>query len=178
MHGQIQPLGIGDLKVVKQTLLAYVPGEVAHVENVLKGESNERKHRNLDRTETTLSTVEEETRDTERDTQSTDRFELKRESEQTAKEDMSDQGGLTVTASYGPVVATATGDFAYATAKSDSPKQPSNFAHEVIDRSITKVQTKTQTTRTTTSHSEVEETTTQRSITTPAASTSPACTAG
>jgi hypothetical protein len=77
--GRIKPLGIGDLKVVKQTLLAYVPGEVANIENVLKGESKERKHRKLDRTETTLFTSEEETKDTERDTQTTDRFELKRE---------------------------------------------------------------------------------------------------
>jgi hypothetical protein len=160
VSGRITPLGIGDLKVVKQTLLAYVPGEVAHIENILKGESNERKHRNLDWTETTVTTVDEETRDTERDTQSTDRFELKREAEQTSKEDMSIKAGLNVTASYGPVVATATGDFAYATAKTDSQKSSSNFAHEVIDRSITKVQTKTQTTRSTTSHSEAEETTT------------------
>ncbi len=155
--GRIKPLGIGDLKVVKQTLLAYVPGEVAHIENVLKGESKERKHRKLDRTETTLFTSEEETKDTERDTQTTDRFELKREAEQTLKEDMSVKAGLTVTAAYGPVVTTATGDFAYSTSKQDSEKSSSNFAREVVDRSVTKVQTKTKTERTTKTLNEVEE---------------------
>jgi len=157
VSGRITPLGIGDLKVVKQTLLAYVAGEVAHIENVLKGESKERTHRNLDRSETTLFTSEEETKDTERDTQSTDRFELKRETEQTLKEDMSVKAGLTVTASYGPVVATATGDFAYSTSKQESQKNSSNFAREVVDRSITKVQTKTKTERTTKTLTEVEE---------------------
>lgn len=157
VSGRIIPLGIGDLKVVKQTLLAYVPGEVAHIENVLKGESKERKHRKLDRTEITLFTSEEETKETERDTQSTDRFELKRETELTIKEDMSVKAGLTVTASYGPVVATATGDFAYSTSKQDSAKSSSNFAREVVDRSVSKVQTKTKTERTTKTLNEVEE---------------------
>lgn len=157
VSGRITPLGIGDLKVVKQTLLAYVAGEVAHIENVLQGESKERTHRKLDRTETTLFTSTEETKDTERDTQSTDRFELKREAEQSLKEDMSIKAGLTVTASYGPVVATATGEFAYATSKQESQKNSSNFAREVVDRSVTKVQTRTKTERTTKTLSEVEE---------------------
>ena len=157
VSGRIIPLGIGDLKVVKQTLLAYVPGEVAHIENVLKGESRERKHRKLDRTETTLFTSEEEATESERDTQTTDRFELKRETELTIKEDMSIKAGLTVTASYGPVVATATGDFAYSTSKQDSAKSSSNFARDVVDRSVSKVQTKTKTERTTKTLNEVEE---------------------
>ncbi len=155
--GHITPLGVGDLKVVKQTLLAYLPGEVAHIENVLKGESKERKHRKLDRTETTLFASVEETKETERDTQSTDRFELKRETEQTVKEDMSVKAGLTVTASFGPVVTTATGDFAYSTSKQDSQKSSSNFARDLVDRSVSKVQIKTRTERTTKTLNEVEE---------------------
>ena len=159
--GRIKPLGIGDLKVVKQTLLAYEPGEVAYIENVLKGESKERVHRKLDRTETTLFTSEEETRDTERDTQSTDRFELKRETEQTIKEDMSVKGGTHVTASYGPD--RCNGHAATSPtrpSKQDSQKSSSNFAHDVVDRSISKVQTKTKTERTTKTLNEVEETNT------------------
>ena len=155
---KIVPLGVGDLKVVKETLLAYVPGEVAHIENVLKGESKKRTHRKLDRIETTVLESEEETRDTERDTQTTERMELKRETAQTIKEDMSVKAGLTVTVSYGPVVATATGDFAYATSKEDSVKASSNFARDVVDRSVSKVQTKVRTERTTKTTSETEET--------------------
>jgi hypothetical protein len=156
VSGRIIP-GIGDLKVVKQTLLAYIPGEVAHIENVLKGEFKERNHRKLDRTETSLLVSEEETRETGRDTQSTDRFELKRETEQTVKEDMSVKAGLTVTGTFGPVVTTASGDFAYSTSKQDSQKNSSDFAREVVDRSVSKVQTKARTERTTKTLSEVEE---------------------
>jgi hypothetical protein len=157
VSGRITPLGIGDLKVVKQTLTAYVAGEVAHIENVLKGESKDRTHRKLDRTETTIFASEEETNDTQRDTQSTERFELKREAEQTIKEDMSIKAGLTVTGSYGPVVATATGEFAYSTSKQESQKNSTNFAREVVDRSVTKVQTKKRLERTTKTLNEVEE---------------------
>lgn len=155
-RGPDEPLGIGDLKVVKETGLAYQAGEVAYIENVLIGESKERIYRTLNRTTTTLFTSDVETRETTRDTQATDRFELKREAEQTIKEDMSIKAGLSVTASYGPISATATGDFAYATSKEESAKTSSNFAREVVDRSVSKIQTKT----TLQTLNEVEETNT------------------
>ena len=156
--GRIRPLGIGDLKVVKQKLLAYLPGEVAHIENILKGESKQRIYRTLDRTETTLFSSEETTEETERDTQSTDRFELKKESEQTIKSDMSVKAGVTVTGVYGPVTVTAQGDFAYSTSKQDSAKSSANFARDVVDRSVSKVQKKVKTERTTKTFHEAEET--------------------
>ncbi len=53
VRGEIRPLGIGDSKVVKQKLVSYQLGEVAHIENVLL-ESKERKYRVLDRMEQTL----------------------------------------------------------------------------------------------------------------------------
>jgi hypothetical protein len=158
VSGRIRPLGIGDLKVVKQTLLAYEPGEVAHIETVLKGESKQRVYRTLDRTQTTIFTSEEDTRETERDTQSTDRFEVKKEAEQTIKDDMSIQAGVTVTGGYGPVTVTAHGDFAYSNSTETSQKSSANFARDVVDRSVSKVQTKTTNQRTVTTLHEVEET--------------------
>ncbi len=157
VRNRIKPLGIGDLKVVKQTLLAYQPGEVAHIENVLKGEFKERKHRVLDRTETILFQSEEETKETERDTQTTDRFELKREAEKTIKEDMSVSAGLTVTGGFGPVSITAQGDFAYSTSQQESTKNSANFAREVVERSVSKIQKKVKTEQTKKNLHEVEE---------------------
>ncbi|MDX2214937.1 MAG: hypothetical protein SFY66_16740 [Oculatellaceae cyanobacterium bins.114] len=157
VSGRIRPLGIGDLKVVKEKLLAYVPGEVAHIENVLKGESKERKHRTLDRTESILFTSEEDNQETERDTQTTDRFELKKEAEKTLKEDMSVQAGVTATGSYGTVTITAHGDFAYSTSKQESIKNSANFARDVVDRSVTKIQKRVKTERTTKTIKEIEE---------------------
>jgi hypothetical protein len=158
VHGQIKPLGFGDLKVVKQDLLAYEAGEVSYIENVLKGETKSRVFRTLNRTETTLVSTEEEVKETEKDTQATERFELKREAAQTIKEDESVKAGLSVTASYGPIVAKATGDFAYSTAKEQSEKTSSDFAKEVVEKSISKIQTKVSTSRTVNTINEVEET--------------------
>ncbi|WP_342755260.1 hypothetical protein AAGQ96_08440 [Pantoea sp. MBD-2R] len=158
MSGKLTPLGIGDLLVVKQQLIAYQPGEVAHIENVLKGEFRERTHRMLDRTETILFSSTEDNQSVERDTQSTDRFELKKEAEKTVKEEMSVSAGVTVTGGYGPVKITAQGDFAYKTASEESTKNSSTFAHEVIDRSISKIEKKIKTERTDKTFHEVEET--------------------
>lgn len=157
MSGLIRPLGIGDLKVVKQKLLAYEAGEVAHIENVLKGEFKDRKHRLTDRSETTILTSEEENQETSRDTQSTDRFELKKEADLVIKEDMSVQAGVTVTGGFGPVTVTAHGEFAYSTSKQESIKNSSNFARDVVDRSVSRVQKKTKAERTTKTFHEVEE---------------------
>lgn len=154
---KVRPLGIGDLKVVKQTLERYVAGEVAHIENVLKGESKERKHRRFDRTEETITIALETTEETERDTQTTDRFELKKEAEKTIQTDMSIDAGITVSASYGPVELGAYANFAYSQSTTDTTKTSSNFARDVVDRSVSRIQKKTREERITKTIQEVEE---------------------
>ncbi|MDF9799353.1 hypothetical protein OKW21_004616 [Catalinimonas alkaloidigena] len=153
----IRPLGIGDLKVVKQKLKKYVAGEVAHIENVLRGEYKERKHRVLDRTEDIFTVTNETDEETTKDTQTTERFELKKESEKTLEEKMSIQAGVTVSGSYGMVTFGAHGDFAYSTSSKESSKNASNFAREVIDKSVSKIQKKTKEERSTKKLHEVEE---------------------
>ncbi len=153
----IKPLGIGELKVVKQKLKKYATGEVAHIENVLRGEYKERKHRVLDRTEDIFFTSSETEEETIRDTQTTERYELKKESEKTIQDEMSIQAGVTVSGSYGMVTFGAYGDFAYSTASQESNKSASNFAREVIDKSVSRIQKKTKEERTTKKLHEVEE---------------------
>ncbi|MBS0424546.1 MAG: hypothetical protein JSR71_09035 [Proteobacteria bacterium] len=137
---EIKPLGIGDLKVVKQKLVSYQLGEVAHIENVLRGEYKERKYRVLDRTEQTLDITTENNEETTKDTQTTERFELKKESDKTISEQMSVQAGVTVSGSYGMVTFGAHGDFAYSTSSQESTKNASNFAREVVDKAVTRIQ--------------------------------------
>lgn len=157
VRGQIKPLGIGDLKVVKQTLRNYHTGEVAHIENVLRGEYFERKFRTLDRTEQTIDVTTETVEDTTKDTQTTERFELKKESEKTVQEQMSVQAGVTVSGSYGMVTITAHGDFAYGTSQQESTKNASNFAREVVDKSVSRIQKSVKEERITKTLHEVEE---------------------
>jgi hypothetical protein len=157
VRGEIKPLGVGDLKVVKQKLTSYQLGEVAHIENVLRGEYKERKYRVLDRTEQTVDVTSETIQDTTKDTQTTERFELKKESESTVQEQMSVQAGVTVSGSYGMVTFGAHGDFAYSTSSQQSAKSASNFAREVVDKSVTRIQKSVKEQRITKQLHEVEE---------------------
>ncbi|MFL5705971.1 MAG: hypothetical protein ACJ8AG_24565, partial [Ktedonobacteraceae bacterium] len=156
--GTIRPLGIGDLRVVKQTLQKYAAGEVAHIENVLKSESRDRKHRRLDRTEVTLLIDQETTQESVKDLQTTERFELQRETQNTVQTDMSVQAGLTVSASYGPVQIGAQANFAYNTSSSESTRTATSYAKDVTDRSITKIQQRVRQERIQNTLTEIEET--------------------
>lgn len=155
--GTVRPLGIGDLKVVKQVLKKYRAGEVAHIENVLKGENKSRTHRRLDKSEDTLVTSEETSTETEKDLETTERFELKKEAEKTIQTDMSMQSGVTVSGSYGPVQVSAQANFSLAASVHDSQKTSSNYAKEIVERSLSKVQEKKRTERTQKLTTEIEE---------------------
>jgi hypothetical protein len=154
----VRVLGFGDLKVVKQTLKKYTPGEIAYVENVLKGETRARKHRRLDKVEQTITTSTESVETSEKDLQSTDRSELKREAENTINEQMSLQAGVTVTANYGVVQLSAQGNFATSTARSESNRTSTNFAKEVIEKTVARIEKRIKEERAKKTITEIEET--------------------
>jgi hypothetical protein len=157
-HGSVKPVGIGDLLIVKQHVLRYEGGEVAHVENVLKSEVLDRETRRLDRTETTVLTETERTKEEERDNQSTDRFSLKRETSETLKSETEFKAGVQVDAKYGTFVEVkASADFATKSSSEESTKQASEFSKDVVARSVSKVVERVLERRSTTTISEFEE---------------------
>jgi len=136
----IRPLGIGDMLVVKQELLRYATGEVAHIENVMKSEFKSRKHSRMRETEEIVVVETETVEESERDLQSTERFELSTEAQKTIESDMSLEAGVSLTASYGPTVSLSThADFALNQSSSEANKQASTFAKEVTERSVSKI---------------------------------------
>jgi hypothetical protein len=156
----IKPIGIGDLKVVKQWIKQYQAGEVAHIENVLKGETKDRIHRRLDRREDIFSVEAEKTEETERETQTTDRFELKQEADSTVQQDMSLELGTSVSGKYGMIEYAANGSFAFSQSSTEARRNAANFAKEVVDRSLTKIQKRVKEERINKNLHEVEETNT------------------
>lgn len=139
-NGSINPSGWGDLLVVRHTLKRYEAGEIAHIENILKSEKMNRTATRSKTIDTTISTEREEIREEERDLQSTERYELKREVENTLKEDLSVKAGLAVSAQYGGMVEINTNlDVAYDQAKEESAKQSSAYGKDVTTRSVVKV---------------------------------------
>lgn len=157
-HGNLKPVGIGDLLIVKDHVLRYEGGELAHVENVLKSEHLTRDTRRLERTETTVFEETETTKEEERDTQTTDRFSLKRETSSTLKDDTQFKAGVSVDAKYGPFVEVkANADFATHSSSEESAKQASEFSKDVVARSVSKVTERVLQRRSTTTVSEFEE---------------------
>ncbi|MEM7037819.1 MAG: hypothetical protein AAF570_12625, partial [Bacteroidota bacterium] len=157
-RGNIRPLGVGDMKVVKQTLKRYEAGEVAHIENVMQGEERTRTHRTLDRIEDFSETETETNEKTVQDLQTTDRFELQKETEKTVQTDMALEAGLTISAKYGPVEVGANAGFSLENSRSESTKTASNYARDVTSRSLKEVEKKTREKRSTTRISEIEDT--------------------
>jgi hypothetical protein len=88
--------------VVREEWSCYLPGEVAHIENVLQGEWKVRVHKRLEETETRQ---EEETTSTtfeERDTQTTDRQSLKEEAQQQTRLEIGLEGQVDTSGQHGP----------------------------------------------------------------------------
>lgn len=157
-HGSIRPVGIGDLLMVKEHVIRYEGGDLAHVENVLKSEHLSRDTRRLERTETTVLQEKETTKEETRDTQTTDRFSLNRETEDTIKTDSSFKAGLSVDAKYGPTVEVkANAEFATATSTESTTKTASEFSKDVVARATSKLVERVLERRTVTTITEFEE---------------------
>jgi hypothetical protein len=147
-HGSLKPAGIGDLLVVRQFLKRYEPREIAHVENILQGESKSREHRRARTTEETFIIEEETKKEEERDLQSTERSELQTEVSRTTKSDASLKQGLTISASYGPSVdLTSTTELAASSAKEEATKTATSYSKDVTARAASKVSERRRTER-------------------------------
>lgn len=155
----VRPAGVADLLVVKQQIKRYEAGEIAHVENVLIGETKSRAHRQLDRTEETFVTETELTRMKETELETADRFELNRETARTLKEDQKIGFGLSLSGKYGTAIEYSS-NFEMDLAKSteETAKHSSRFARDVVSRSLERVTERVREQRTRTVIRETEET--------------------
>jgi hypothetical protein len=139
----IKSIGIGELLIVKQQLMRYQGGDVAHIENVLQSESKSREHRRARKTEQFYLTETEVATEEERDLESTERFEIQIEADETIKEQSKLETGLNITASYGSVLEVeASLDYSYEKSKERSKKVASDFSKEVVNKSVSKLSEK------------------------------------
>ena len=155
---KIKPLGVGDLKVVKQWLVAYEAGEISDIHNVMQGETKDRTHRRLERTEETFSSSTTSSSESSHDTSSTDRFEVKREAENVVKQDLNVNANVRAQYDNKVVLVAVGAGFAYNRSSTDQSKIAQNFSREVVDKAVTRVQSSTVQQRTTTKLFETEET--------------------
>jgi hypothetical protein len=129
---------------VEQDLLRYDPGEISHIENVLKSEVRDRHFTTKTTTEQSTLTETETAEEKTKDLSSTDRFELQTESEKVINESTSTEAGITINASYGPSVdATANFNYTHSNASQESSRASTNFARETTSRATSKIQKRT-----------------------------------
>jgi hypothetical protein len=155
----IRPIGIGDLKVVKQWLTAYRPGEISHIHNVMKGEDRTRDHRRLERSEQTFSLTTERAEDVTSESQSTERFEVKKETENVVSTmlNVHANANMTYNNSLAMITVSAGGGFSYSSNTEDHTRVAQNFARDVVSKAVERVESRTVQQRSTVLTFETEE---------------------
>jgi hypothetical protein len=139
--GKFTVLGRADLLVVKQQLIGYEGGDVAYIENVLKGETKSREVTRSEKMETESFLETETTTSKETEIGSSQRFEMSDETAKVIKETTSLKAGVTVSASYGPFVS-ITGNVSGSRDRTseESIKAASEFSKEVTNKATEKIQ--------------------------------------
>ena len=141
----VRPPAIGDLNVVRQTLLRYQRGEVAHIENVLAKEAKKRAITVADLREEESINVREDEEERSFDNQTTARNELEKETTKTQQDDEKGNVGGSVSAQYGPwVKATVTAGYTKGGSTSESVRNAARYAKEVTDRSASRIRQRTE----------------------------------
>ncbi|WP_405243172.1 hypothetical protein [Lentisalinibacter salinarum] len=136
----LRPAGIADLLVVKQQIARYEATEIAHVENVMPGETRSRNHRLLERSEEVFIREEETTREQENELETAERFELNREVSKTIKTDQKFGFDLSLSGKYGPTVEfSSNASLEMSSSEEQSTKSSSTFARDVMSRSLEKL---------------------------------------
>ena len=127
--------GLGDLLRVEQALKAYEASDIAHVENVLAGESRGREHRRTNVVEETLTQEQETETQLDRDLQSTLRDEMQSEAEKTIADEFSMEAGLKLSGSYGPTVSFSSSlDVGFSSTSEETQRESLSFAREITER--------------------------------------------
>jgi hypothetical protein len=143
----VKPLGVGDFMVVEQEVIRYEEKELAHIENILKGEKFERHHRNLSRTEDFSSFETEISEKTETDIRTSERFEIGTEIENQLQNSSTFSAGAQFSASYGLVSGSGYADYSSTNSTVNSNAQSTNYAKEVVNRAVNTINKRSRQTR-------------------------------
>ncbi|MEG4940721.1 hypothetical protein [Microcoleus sp. F4-D5] len=140
--GWIEPYAIGDLQLVRQRLLRYELGEVAHIENVLKGERKETTQRKLNRVNESVTNASEQLEEIDTDIQGT-RADLLTETRKTLAQDKITTTFNDLKATYGsPTIVTYTGSWSVGNAPaSENPylENVTNFAKKITTSTANRI---------------------------------------
>jgi hypothetical protein len=155
--GNIRPSHVGQLLRTLQHIVRYEAEEIAHVENVVIGESKNRETRRLRRTEETVVREEEITREEELDLQTTDRMEFQREVQNVLEEKQQFNIGASISGEYGPVEVSVNTAFSTESSSESTTRTASSYAREVTEKVAQRITERTREEQTNRTIQEFEE---------------------
>jgi hypothetical protein len=131
-----------DLVVVREEWSCYAASEIAHIENIMKGEKKLRTHERMEETETREEGETTTTNYDERDTQTTERQSLKEEASKETSLEIGVDGQVDTSGQYGPTRVNTHIGARLNYSVHESRQRSSEYAKEIVDRAISKVETK------------------------------------
>ncbi len=157
--GWIEPYAIGDLQMVRQRLLRYQCGEIARIENVMRGERREvthkRTHRQVD--ERHQSTQEQQLLQNDA---ADERSNLQEESRKTVAEASETNQYNKFTSSYGPPTqATLDGSWTKTVQPGAAPglDDTTRFARDILNKTVNRISRSVSLTRSSSTMSQTED---------------------
>lgn len=154
----VQVLGTGYANIIRQELVRYEADEIAHIENILAGETKEKTHRNLKIQEELTYTESEKNQETETNTRTSDRFELSKEVNSIVSQSTQFDAGVSLSAGYGPVSLTANVGYATASSATEAASTALNNSKEITEQAMRRIQERNLEIRSITTINEVEVT--------------------
>lgn len=137
----MRPLGIGDLKTVEQVDVRYAIGEIAHIENVLAGESKVRDHLRESSRETFEETESSSSESTFQERQTSESQELAQASQKAVKTKMDFDFAVHTKSEVWPGVEIKTDtSLGLDRSKEASRQESSKFAREVVEKAVSSIQ--------------------------------------
>ncbi|MDM5179749.1 hypothetical protein PO883_21390 [Massilia sp. DJPM01] len=103
----IRPVGVADLRVVRQVLVGYEKGELANIHNILQGEEHEHFRSYLSRAEESQGNYNDGEAEVSQEETGFSRFELGQSAFQTARNQQDRNASINLTSNYGTVSAQA-----------------------------------------------------------------------
>lgn len=136
---RIHPVGIADLLLVKQHISGYELGEVARIENILKGESrtHTQKHSLVNERITTVDTTTEKVEEKELTTKDT--INLRNEIQNTLNEQLKVGAGVSFTYDGSPYHVESNVNFAYDRSSSQASQSAQELSKDVVQKTASKL---------------------------------------
>jgi len=133
------PVGVADLLLVKQHISGYELGEVARIENILKGETrtHTQKHSLVNERDTTIETTTEKVKEQELTTKDT--INLRNEVQNTLNEQLHLGGSVSFTYDGSPYHLESNVNFAYDKSSSQASKSAQELSKDVVQKTASKL---------------------------------------